>query len=484
MGSQDDVSFILQRYFVTLESAKSFKSDIIMFPKALINLLLLIALFYASHLSIYSMSMHHAASLLTHNSISHQELNNIQQLNKDFFLYGDFIYKNNIRTVLFNKKGFELAPPHLRMGSGETLELRFDDLDSDYKNYHYTIVHCNADWTMSSLDVTEYLDGFYEDLISDYSRSFNTRTQYTHYYLEFPNHNMRPRISGNYLLKVFTDGNRDDVVLTRRFMIFEPLVHVEASVNMANMIMYRDTKQQVGFTIDATAYRIPNPHQEMKVVITQNGRWDNAITGLPPRGIQGTRYVYDYEIETLFEGGNEFRRFDTRSLRYITESVADIQSSSRHWDVFLLPDQLRTFRRYASDNDINGRFTIRTVDGRNDMRESDYAWVHFSLPVETPMANGSIYVMGELTNWVFHQDNVMNYNYRERKYELSLLLKQGYYNYKYAFVEDGKKVADMAIAEGNHSITENDYSIFVYHRQPGTLYDRLVGITYVNSAIR
>ncbi len=452
--------------------------------KSLKNACLVLVILLMYQLNAYSTSPYPEEILLPAEASSLKELTTIKQLNKDFFLFGDFIYKNNIQTVLFNKKGFELAPPHIRMGSDETLELRFDDLDSDFKNYQYTVIHCNADWTQSSLDPSEYIDGFYEDIINDYSRSFNTRTQYTHYFLEFPNHNIRPRISGNYLLKVYANGNRDDVVLTRRFMVFEPLVHVEASVNMANMIMYRDTKQQVSFTIDATAYRISNPHQEMNVVITQNGRWDNAITGLPPRGIQGTRYVYDYEVETLFDGGNEFRRFDTRSLRYITESVADIQSSSRHWDVFLLPDQLRTFRRYSSDNDINGRFTIRNVDGRSDMLEGDYAWVHFSLPMEAPSANGNIYVMGELTHWVFHDDNVMNYNYRERKYELSLLLKQGYYNYKYAFVEDGKKTADMALIEGNHSITENDYSIFVYHRRPGTLYDRLVGITHVNSTIR
>ncbi len=445
--------------------------------------LLLLIMIHMKPPIIYGNSLWPVAYSHLSKSPSYKTHENAQQFNKDFFLYGDFIYKNNIRTVLFNKKGFELAPPHIRLDAGEALELRFDDLDADFKNYHYTIVHCNADWTVSSLDVSEYVEGFYEDVINDYSRSFNTRIQYTHYFLEFPNQNLRPRISGNYLLKVFLDGNRDDVVLTRRFMIFEPLVHVEASVTMANLIMYRDTRQQLSFAIEASAYRISNPHKEMKVVVTQNGRWDNAITGLPPRSIQGTRYVYDYEEKTLFEGGNEFRRFDTRSLRYISERVADIQSSARHWDVFLLVDQARTYRRYASDQDINGRYTIKNHDGRSDMLEGDYAWVHFSLPMEAPLASGNLYIMGELTNWIFHDNNAMNYNYREKKYEISLLLKQGYYNYKYAFVEEGEKTADTSYIEGNHSITENDYSIFVYHRQPGTLYDRLVGITHVNPSV-
>jgi len=282
---------------------------------------------------------------------------------------------------------------------------------------------------------------------------------------------------------VFQNGNTDDLVLTRRFMVFEPLVHIEAIADMANLVMFRDAKQQISFTVDASAYRIGNPHNEMKVVITQNGRWDNAITGLRPRGIQGSRYIFDYEEETLFWGGNEFRRFDTRSLRYITEKVADIQSSRRYWDVFLIADQRRTFQRYVSDNDINGRFTIKNVDGRDDMLEGDYAWVHFSLLMEAPLERGKIFIMGDLTDWHFHEDNAMNFNFHEKKYEISLFLKQGYYNYMYAFVDKEATVGDIKFAEGSHSITENEYTIFVYHRQPGTLYDRLVGITHVNTSV-
>ncbi len=404
--------------------------------------------------------------------------------NKDFFLYGDFIHRNNIKTVLFNKKSWVMAPPLIRLNSGETLELRFDDLDADYKNYQYTLIHCNADWTPSSLQPYEYLDGFYEDLIKDYARSFNTRVIYSHYYIEFPNENIRPRISGNYLLKVFLDGNQEHVVLTRRFMVYEQLVHVEATANMATLVMYRDTHQELNFAINAASYRVSNPVQELKVVVTQNGRWDNAITGLQPRSIQGGRYVYDYEEKTLFPGGNEFRRFDTRSLRFVTERVADIQSSHRHWDVFLLADQRRTFRRYSSDEDINGRLVIKNHDGRDDMLESDYAWVHFSLPMDAPLASGALYVMGELTLWHFGEENKMNYNYFEKKYELSLLVKQGYYNYQYAFLEDGSTKANIGFIEGDHAVTENEYNIFVYHRQPGTLYDRLVGLTHLNSAIK
>jgi len=403
---------------------------------------------------------------------------------KDFFLHGDFIYKNNIRTVLFNQLGFELSDPLIRMNSDDRLILRFDDMDADYKHYNYTIIHCDAHWQPSELRPFEYIDGFYEDHIRDHRRSMNTRVPYTHYWLEFPNSNMRPTKSGNYLLIVFKQGNPDDIVLTRRFSVFTQSVSVSGHVQQANLVRYRDRKQQILFDINLGRYRVSNPYRDLKVVITQNGRWDNAITDLAPRGIRGDQLIYDYEEETLFEGNNEFRRFDIRSLRFLSERVHDIRSSRRYWDVYLVPDRLRAHARYVTDDDLNGRFHISTRDAPNDMTEADYAWVHFHLPMPGgPLEYGHLYVMGALTDWVFTEDNKMNYNYGEKAYELSLLLKQGYYNYMYAFIPVEGAAVDIAFIEGSHSVTENDYTVYVYHRQPGDLYDRLIGVGHFNSAV-
>ncbi len=405
-----------------------------------------------------------------------------QYNNKDLFLYGDFIHKNNIGSVLFSQKDFELSDPIIRLNSSDRLVLRFDDLDAGYKSYFYTIIHCDAHWEPSELQSFEYIDGFYEDEIRDFRHSINTRAAFTHYHMQFPSHNLRPSKSGNYILKVYLNGNPDDVVFTRRFMVLEERVSVGGHVQQANLVRYRDSKQQLTFRINLGTYRISNPYRDMKLVITQNGRWDNALTGLEPRSIQGNMLVYDHEDKTLFAGGNEFRRFDIRSLRYPSERVNDINSSRRHWDVFLQADYMRSFHRYVTDNDINGRYMVETRDARNDMLESDYAWVHFHLPLDEPLEEGHVYVMGALTDWHFTDKNKMNYNYGERAYEISLLLKQGYYNYMYAILTDEEEAADIQMTEGNHSLTENDYRIFVYHREPGDLYDRLVGVGHLNSA--
>jgi hypothetical protein len=402
---------------------------------------------------------------------------------KNFLRYGDFVYHNNIKTVLFNRKGWEFSPSIIELNTDEKLVLRFDDLDADFKNYYYTIIHCDALWNPSDLMEYEYIEGFYQDLINNYFFSRNTRVAFTNYHLEFPNHNMKPLVSGNYILKVFVDGDPDNVALTRRFMVFEQRLAIEATVKQATNLNFRDTKQEIDFIINTSQFRISNPYQELKVVLTQNGRWDNAIYNLQPRLVQGNQLIYDYEDGNLFAGGNEFRNFDTKSLRYRSLRIREISPSSRGWDVHLQPDRNRRFLRYTTTPDINGKFLIKTDDYHDDILESDYTWVYFTLPHHEPMTNGNIYILGELTDWNFTSMNRMEYNYQDSQYEQRLLLKQGYYNYKYAFLEDGKDVADVTLFEGSHSITENDYTIFVYYRKPGDLFESLVGVRHVNSAL-
>jgi len=238
---------------------------------------------------------------------------------KDFFHFGDHTYVNNIHTILFHPKGDAFAPPHIRLNSNERLVLQFDDLDADFKNLYYTIIHCDAQWQPTQIQKFEYIRGFHEDIIRDYSRSVNTLTPYTQYYLVFPNDNMAPIISGNYILKVYLDGDPDRVVFTRRFVVFEELVGVTGTVRPATLVRYRDTHQQLTFVVNTFNYLVSNPVQDLRVVISQNGRWDNAITGIAPRLIQGNRLTFEHDENLLFEAGNEFRRFDTRSLRFRSE---------------------------------------------------------------------------------------------------------------------------------------------------------------------
>lgn len=371
-----------------------------------------------------------------------------------------------------------MSVPLMSLKSGDALKLSFDDLDGDLKRYKFTIIHCEADWTTSeNLHPSDYIDGFREDNIEDFAYSFNTTVHYTHYSLVFPSRDMKPKISGNYMMVVFLD-DPSDVAFTWRFMISEitPL-GITGNVHQASPMATHYTHQEVDFSIQLNGMRISEPVREIKVVVTQNDRWDNAIRDLKPRFVRAESFDYDYDNENCFPGGNEFRSFDIKSLLYQSERIRHIDYDTGGNEVYLLDDQCRTLKNYVTDKEINGRKLIKNEEHiQNSDIEADYAWVHFSLPFTAPLSNGQVFILGSVTDWQLNDDSRMDYYPAEKRYTKRLFLKQGYYNYLY-IVKDGKtNRPDLSLIEGNHWETENEYTVWVYFHENGDLYDRLIAV--------
>ena len=400
---------------------------------------------------------------------------------KDYLRYENYIYKKNIKTVMLHRAGQELSEPVIELGTHEKLILSFDDLDADVKTYSYTIIHCDAEWTPSRLIPSQYTNGFNEESLTDHRFSYNSIQRYTHWELVFPTNDLRPVVSGNFILKIYQNYQPDDIVLTQRFMVVDPRIAIEGTVKRPTIAQYRNSMQEVDFIIHHENYLIDNPYGDIKVIVMKNDRWDSAITGLKPLFVRNDELIYNYEQENLFNGGNEYRLFDTRSVRFHSEAIQDIIYDSLMYRVLLFPDEPRSSKRYFSQQDINGRFVIRKQEGRNAELEAEYTMVRFRLLYDEPLVNGNVYVFGGLTNWNYGPESLMKYNFEERAYETSLYLKQGYYNYEYAFVKDGSDVADATFIEGNHFETENNYTIYVYHRPIGGQYDQLIGMRRLNS---
>lgn len=397
--------------------------------------------------------------------------------------YEDYIYKPNIRTVQLYESSWEFAQPLLKFNSGEQLQLSFDDLDADKKQYSMTVVHCDAKWNPSDLMVQEYLNGFYDLNLLNFSFSVNTLQKYTHYSILFPTQNMQLTKSGNYVMYVYQDGDKSKLVLSRRFMVIDEKVSVIGNIKQAVGNDEQYEKQHLDFSIVNTTYNITNSYVDLKVVLTQNYRWDNAVYDIKPTFNTPTQLTYSLDDMSTFNGGNEFRYFDLRSLRTYTERVKNIyKDSSNHYRAELMTDDNRSFLGYVFYNDLNGGFLIKNKDlATNQDIEADYVNVNFFMPFDNPTPEGNFYVLGKLTNWKLDKANRMTYNYKRGGYECNLMLKQGYYNYIYAFLKDKSKAGDETLTEGNHWETENDYIIYVYHRTRGTYYDQLIGIRKFNS---
>ncbi|MBA4240396.1 MAG: hypothetical protein C0448_06705 [Sphingobacteriaceae bacterium] len=404
-------------------------------------------------------------------------------VNDNQMRYEDWTYKPYIKTVQLHESSFDANPALLQLNGSELLELSFDDLEADKKEYSISFVHCNANWEPSDLLNAEFMNGFFEANIINFNYSTNTIQKYTHYSILFPQSNMQFTKSGNYIAYVYEDNNKEKIVLTKRFMIYENKVTVVASVRQAMGNDEQYERQHIDFSILNSQYELTNPFTDLKVVITQNNRWDNVVNNIKPTFVEPNKLTYSLDDKSTFNGGNEFRYFDTRSLRTYTERVYDIRKDSSYiYHVELKNDELKSFKNYSFYNDLNGGFLIKNQDmiGSPDI-EADYAWVHFFLPYDNAQGAGNFYVLGKLTEWRLNKTNRMTYNYKKMGYECSLFIKQGYYNYTYVYLKDDKKGGDETFSEGNHWETENDYAIYVYHRQRGTYYDQLVAIKRLNS---
>ena len=395
--------------------------------------------------------------------------------------YENAIYNPSIHSVQLHPIRFEMGNPLIHLSFKDSLLLSFDDLSSNPQNYAYTLIHCNADWTPSDLMESEYLEGFYEEPITDYQFSFNTIQNYVHYQTVIPSANLKPSLSGNYLLIVFPENQRDQPILSQKMMIIDEKVSVKGSVKRATDLEQRNYQHEIDFSIHHSGYDIDNPFGDIMPIITQNYRWDNSISGLQAVFVKDDEIVYDYEDENLFDGGNEYRFFDIQSLRYLSERLADISFEADTHKVVLRTDEARRFQRYSGlVKDINGKRLIRVQEGSRNAIEADYALVRFTLPYEHEISHGDLYVFGQISDYGFPESHRMTYNAEKNYYEANIYLKQGYYNYEYVLKKyEGGNI--NRFIEGTHYQTVNDYHIYIYHRQTGESYDQLIGIQKLTS---
>jgi hypothetical protein len=389
-------------------------------------------------------------------------------------VYEDHIYQVGIKTVKLHPANNPLGPPLIALNSDQRLRLSFDDLYEDFVNYSYTIYHCNADWQPSDLMVTDYLSNFSQDYIQQYEYSLNALIPYTNYHLSIPNEQLNLTKSGNYLLVVYRNDDESDLVLSRRFMVYEDLVNVGATIRRATNVEKMNSHQEVDFILSHPKYNIQNPFRDLQVHLLQNFRYDNAITNLKPAFLQNNQLIYQYDNQNTFAGVNEFRFFDIKNLQSLTQNVRNIKRDS-FFTVYLRNDLPRPLSEYAVWLDINGRFQIRRLDAGNSETEADYAVVDFILKKDRPYTEGDVYIFGQLSDWKLRPEYKMQYDDTRKAYRAQALLKQGYYNYYYAIFNAETGSAAPQEIEGSHWETENIYSILVYNREVGSRYDRLVG---------
>ena len=358
----------------------------------------------------------------------------------------------------------------------DRLVLEFDVLNNLEEDFYYVIEHFDSDWNPSQLMKTEYLAGMDNLRIVDYVNSFNTYQIYSHYRLQIPNQQTRLRLSGNYIIKIFDDY--DDLVFSRKFMVVEPMANVGVQIRRSRDVALINETQSVDFKVTPTTSNFNNPLETIKTTVLQNNNLKTAIHGLKPQYIMGNELVYRYINASLFWGGNEYLFFENKDIRATNLGIQYIDLQDLYHS-YLYTNIVRSSKNYTFNPDINGGFKVTVIDRDDPRIEADYTYVHFSLNA-TEFLDASVYVYGGFNNFSTTKENEMVFNANKGVYEATLLMKQGFYNYKYVVIDRENTLQEGAIS-GNFDETENNYKVLVYYRDLGARYDKLIGLGEANS---
>lgn len=386
------------------------------------------------------------------------------------------ILHDNIKTLQVKVDDNPVCLPVIALNGSETLQISFDEMSHNIHSYNYDVKHCNADWSLSALSTTEYIDGFTTGKIDDYSLSVNTTFLYTHYRIVLPNKEMKFKISGNYVMNIYEDNQQDDPIAKVCFSVVESRVQIDAAVRGNTDTELSGRFQQLDFDLLFNDYQIRDAQSEIKVVVRQNNRIDNQVTDLKPSYFSAGKLTYKNNRNLIFEGGNEYHRFDISSIYSFDEGVNNIDFVRPSYHAYLRQDEIIARNPYITNPDVNGKFIVNLQNASDDDTEADYMYVHFYLLANEPFLNGNIYVGGEWNYNQIDKTSLMRYNSENRMYYNNVLLKQGGYNYQYWMIPQGETKAQVSPVDGSHWQTLNEYAIYVYHRPWGGRYDKLVGV--------
>jgi hypothetical protein len=373
----------------------------------------------------------------------------------------------NIKSVWLDNHKRPFFSNIIEINSSFTLS--FDDLEADEKDYYYKIIRLDEKGNISGLQVSEFIDGFDTDLITDMEQSTGTLQSYVHYKVDFPNENTRFLLSGNYLIQILDED--ENVLFSKGFVLYEKKIDAGIQIKWPEDVSIQKQKQQIDIFLYPGSLNIQNVDENLSLVLIKNNNWQDLRTFHSPTYYQGAKWIYHYPDYSVFDGVNEYRRFETKDIRGMNYNIVKKGREGNLYDFYIYPDTPRT--RYSYYKDTDGCFYFISVQSTENVHiEADYTYVHFSYKAKL-LPDEKIYVVGKFNDYLTAEDYELKYNPETMQYENQVLLKQGYYEYLYLIDNHGEK--SFIPAEGNFAETENIYELLIYYKAPGQRYTGVIG---------
>lgn len=374
---------------------------------------------------------------------------------------------NEIQSIRLHPKNRPGLPPVIKLNSQEKLVLSFDYLSEQNQQFRIEVSHRTKNWEESAIGPSTYLDSFFQTYIQESQQSFSRRPTYQHVEYEFPNNQLMPKVSGNYLLEIYSyDGG--ELLFSMPFFVSEDTGN--AQIQIEKLFAQRDD----GRSLDQlfSSYRYPPfvdfPQFDLSISFVQNQFWGRTreaefLDTSSPGEING-----HIGRDNAFIGNYEFKALDLRTFDVDGQEIIEYQPE-------VTPPRI-ILRRDVQRLDVDSRFFPGEDFGIPlDDRGSEYAQVEFSLETDTTIPlSSNIYIVGHFNNWMINDLNRMSYNQEEKMWKGRALIKQGQYAYKYVLVQNGS-ISDLALDQGFLS-SQQEYLTFVYFKDPSQNFDRILKV--------
>jgi len=377
---------------------------------------------------------------------------------------------NDIQSIQLHPKGQPGSAPIISRDSDKKLMLSFDYLGTESRQFRVEVSHHNRQWQKSSISPSTYLDSFSQTYIQNSRSSFTNRPSYQHVEFEFPNNQLRPVVSGNYLLEIYS-YNGGQLLFSMPFFITEDAGDINTRIEM--LFARRDDGRPLAQPF--VTYQYPDfveyPQFDLSISFVQNQFWGRMreagfLDTISPGKLKGHLQRRD-----AFVGNYEFKLLDLRSFDVDGQRILEYQPE-------MTPPRI-ILRRDVQKLDTNPRFFGAPNLGIPlDDRGSEYAQVEFSLETESAVSPSSdIYIVGHFNNWMINELNKMSYNTETGMWKGRAFIKQGEYAYKYVLVANGT-INDLALDQGFLS-PQQEYLAFIYFKDPDQNYDRILKVDRV-----
>jgi hypothetical protein len=382
-----------------------------------------------------------------------------------------------VRTIqLYPGTRAEDQLPVFSMQDNEPLTLEFDLMESSSRPLSIYFYHTDRAWRRDLMPI-EYMASFQRDDLLDFSPSRATNVRYVHYTYRFPNANIRFTLSGNYIVRVTEQGREDEILFERPFFVAEQTVI--PSTAFQNTIV---AGQGMPATIPRVRFTPPeentgNPF-DYSVCFIRNGQLEQARCSDNPLMGGLPALQFDLEPRTAFPAEPAEYFLDLSALRPGGQiEAADVAEATPL--VTLKPDYA-AFPGTPFAPLLNGQAVVSGAvrDVADPDVSAEYAEVGFSfVPPDEQALSGTLYIAGSFSAWGNDPDYRMHWVAERGRYEGSVLLKQGQYEYRY----QSPDVELRQLFRQAPPRAENVYYTFVYFSDIRVNTDRLLGVEAITA---